>query len=46
LGEIYKKRGNTQEAIKYYQEASVDRNWKKSADYEIDLLKEPGKYSN
>lgn len=45
LGEIYKKQGQTQKAIRYYTEASQNRSWKQSADYEIDLLKNPDKYS-
>ncbi|MCB0298480.1 MAG: tetratricopeptide repeat protein, partial [Calditrichaeota bacterium] len=46
LGEIYKKRGNSGQALKYFTAASQDRTWKKPAEYEIDVLKNPGKYSN
>lgn len=45
LGEVYKKQGQTQKAIRYYTEASQNRVWKQSADYEIDMLKNPDKYS-
>jgi len=45
LGEIYKKRGDNQQALRYYEEASRDPNWKKAAEHEIELLKNPGKYS-
>ena len=46
LGEVYKSYGQTQKAIRYYQQAAKTRSWKASADYEIDLLKNPDKYSN
>jgi tetratricopeptide (TPR) repeat protein len=46
LGEIYKKRGNTSQALKYFTAASRDRTWKKAAEYEIEILKNPDKYSN
>ncbi len=45
LGEIYKKRGNVSQAIAYFQAASQDRTWKKSAEYEIDMLKNADKYT-
>lgn len=46
LGEVYKNLGQTQKAIKYYKKASKTRSWKASAEYEIDLLENPDKYSN
>ncbi len=38
LGEIYKKNGNKQLAVKHFDAASRDRSWKQSALYELDLL--------
>jgi len=38
LGEIYKKNGNKQLAVKHFNAASRDRSWKQSALYELDLL--------
>ncbi|MCK4753803.1 MAG: tetratricopeptide repeat protein, partial [Calditrichia bacterium] len=46
LGEVYKALGQKQNAIKAYEKASKNRAWKASADYEIDLLKNPDKYTN
>ncbi len=46
LGEVYKKRGQKQLAIQYYQKASRDRNWKQAALYEIDMIKNADKYVN
>ncbi len=46
LGEVYKKLGQTKKAIKYYKKAVKTRSWKASAEYEIDLLENPDKYSN
>jgi len=46
LGEVYKALGQTQKAIASYEKASKNRAWKASADYEIDLLKNPDKYTN
>lgn len=38
LGEIYKKNGNKQLAVRHFDAASKDRSWKQSALYELDLL--------
>jgi superkiller protein 3 len=46
LGEVYKNLGQKQKAIQYYEKAAKVRAWKASADYEIDLLKNPDKYIN
>jgi protein O-GlcNAc transferase len=46
LGEVYKKLGKTTKAITYYQKAAKSRSWKSNSDYQIDLLKNPDKYSN
>jgi len=46
LGEVYKKLGNTNKAISYYKKAAKSRSWKANSDYQIDLLKNPDKYSN
>jgi superkiller protein 3 len=44
LGEVYKFLGKKQSAIRHYEKAARNRSWKASADYEIDLLKNPDKY--
>jgi tetratricopeptide (TPR) repeat protein len=44
LGEVYKFLGQKQNAIRHYEKAARNRSWKASADYEIDLLKNPDKY--
>lgn len=44
LGEIYKARDKAK-ALQYFREAAKDRTWKQSAEYEIDLLTNPDKYS-
>jgi len=46
LGEVYKNLGQTNKAIEYYQKAAKTRSWKASAEYEIDLLEHPDKYTN
>ncbi|MBN2424707.1 MAG: tetratricopeptide repeat protein [Calditrichaceae bacterium] len=46
LGETYKKMGRSAEAVRYYSEASKTSQWKQAAEYEIDLIKNPDKYSN
>ncbi len=46
LGEVYKKLGKTKKAIAYYEKAAKSRSWKANADYQIDILKNPDKYSN
>ena len=46
MGEVYKLTNRKQKAIKYYQRAAKNRRWKQSADYEIDLIKNPDKYVN
>ena len=46
LGEVYRNLGNTTKAIAYYQKAAKSRSWKANSDYQIDLLKNPDKYSN
>lgn len=46
LGEVYRQLGNTSKAISYYEKAAKSRSWKANSDYQIDLLKNPDKYSN
>jgi tetratricopeptide (TPR) repeat protein len=46
LGEVYKKLGQTKKAISYYEKAAKSRSWKANSDYQIDILKNPDKYSN
>ena len=46
LGEVYKNLGQTQKAITYYEKATKDRAWKAPAEYEIELIKNPDKYTN
>ena len=46
LGEVYKKLGNANKAISYYEKAAKSRSWKANSDYQIELLKNPDKYSN
>jgi tetratricopeptide (TPR) repeat protein len=46
LGDVYKALGQKEKAISSYEKASKNRAWKASADYEIDLLKNPDKYTN
>ncbi len=44
LGEVYKFLGQKQKAIQHYEKAARNRSWKASADYEIDLIRNPDKY--
>ena len=46
LGDVYKKTGRKQKAIQYYKKAAKTSTWKQAADYEIDILRNPDKYSN
>lgn len=46
LGEVYKHLGQSGNAIKYYRRAAKTRSWKASAEYEIELLENPDKYTN
>lgn len=46
LGEVYRLTGRKTKALKYYAKAAKNRKWKKSADYQVDLLKHPDKYVN
>jgi len=45
LGDVYKHKGQTQKAIQHFQKAANNRSWKQPAEYEIDILKNPDKYS-
>ncbi|MGD9898224.1 MAG: tetratricopeptide repeat protein [Calditrichaceae bacterium] len=45
LAEVYKGTGQTQKAIQYYKMAASDRSWKQAAEYEIEILTNPDKYS-
>lgn len=45
LGDAYKKMGQKQKAMKYYQRAAQSSQWKRSAEYEIEAIKNPEKYS-
>ena len=38
-GMAYKKLGQFNNAVKYYQIAAKSRNWRKSANYQIDMMK-------
>ena len=38
--------GNEQKALAYFETAKKDKVWKRSAEYEIDLLVNKEKYSN
>jgi len=44
LGEVYKMTGRKTKALLHYGKAAKNRRWKASADYQIDLLKNPDKY--
>ncbi len=46
LGEAYKNLRNASKALEHYRLAAKDRSWKQSAEYEIDLLQNPDKYTN
>ena len=46
LGEVFKKLGQTKKAIAYYEKAAKSRSWKANSDYQIEILKNPEKYSN
>lgn len=46
LGEAYKNKRNSSKALEHYRLAAKDRSWKQSAEYEIDLLQNPDKYTN
>ena len=46
LGEVFKKLGQTKKAIAYYEKAAKSRSWKANSDYQINILKNPDKYSN
>lgn len=46
LGEVYRMSGRKTKALRSYAKAAKDRRWKQSADYQIDLLKNPDKYVN
>ena len=45
LGDAYKKLKQLDNAIKEYTNAAKDPKYRKAAEYEIDLLKNPDKYS-
>lgn len=45
LGEVYKFKGQSQKAISYFKKSARSRNWKQASEYEIDLIKNPDKYS-
>ena len=44
--EVHKHLGQKQKALTYFKQAAKNRSWKSSADYEVDLLLNPEKYSN
>ena len=46
LGEVYKKLGQTSKSISFFEKAAKSRSWKANAEYQIDILKNPEKYSN
>ena len=45
LGEAYKLKGQGQKALSYYEAASKSSQWKRAAEYEIDIIKNPDKYA-
>ena len=45
LGDAYKKLNQIDNAINEYRKAAKDPSYKKAAEYEIDLLENPEKYS-
>ncbi|KAA3617219.1 MAG: tetratricopeptide repeat protein [Calditrichaeota bacterium] len=45
LGIVYKNKGQSQKALKHFREAAKNRSWKQSAEYEIDIILNPDKYS-
>jgi protein O-GlcNAc transferase len=45
LGLVYKNKGQSQKALKYFKKATGNKSWKQSAEYEIDIIKNPDKYS-
>ena len=45
LGEVYKYLSQKRKAIQYYKKAAKNRSWKAPAEYEIDILENPEKYS-
>jgi predicted negative regulator of RcsB-dependent stress response len=46
LGEVYKHKSQTQKAIEYYAKSAKNRSWKQPAEYEIEILKHPDKYTD
>jgi len=45
LGVVYKNKGQSQTALKHFRIAAKNRSWKQSAEYEIDIILNPDKYS-
>jgi tetratricopeptide (TPR) repeat protein len=45
LGLVYKNNGQNQKAKQYFTKAATNRTWKKSAEYEIDIINNPDKYA-
>ncbi len=45
LGEVYKKLGRKDKALTYFKKAARNRQWKASAEYEIDMILNPDKYA-
>ena len=46
LGKIYQSLGQNQKARQYFKEAAKNSSWKQPAEYEIDIIDNPDKYSN
>jgi tetratricopeptide (TPR) repeat protein len=44
LGLVFKETGQKQKAKQFFLKAAQNRTWKKSADYEVDLIDNPDKY--
>ncbi len=45
LGIVYKNKGQSKNALKHFKAAAKNRSWKQPAEYEIDIIKNPDKYS-
>ncbi|HES60227.1 MAG: tetratricopeptide repeat protein [Calditrichaceae bacterium] len=46
LGKIYQSMGQNQKARQYFKDAAKNSSWKQAAEYEIDIIDNPSKYSN
>ncbi|MEJ2544801.1 MAG: tetratricopeptide repeat protein [Calditrichaceae bacterium] len=46
IGKIYQSMGQNTTARKYFVQAAKNSSWKQAAEYEIDIIDNPDKYSN